>query len=144
MTALQCTVSQVYAKSHLGVDEYLRGTVVDAGSGGPVAGAVVLYVPAGQDGTEYVLTDSFHGSVFSIIFHRPFVALGNAGRGQARFHSLLGLFGLEDRLVTTGRAEEVAARLREPIDWARVDRIKREWQVKSTEFLRKALGEDGK
>ena len=93
---------------------------------------------------EYVLTDSFHGSVFSIMFHRPFVALGNAGRGQARFHSLLGLFGLEDRLVTTGRAEDVAARLREPIDWARVDRIKREWQVKSTEFLSKALGEDGK
>lgn len=93
---------------------------------------------------EYVLTDSFHGSVFSIIFHRPFVALGNAGRGQARFHSLLGLFGLEDRLVTTGRAEDVAARLREPIDWARVDRIKREWQVKSTEFLSKALSEDGK
>ena len=93
---------------------------------------------------EYVLTDSFHGSVFSIIFHRPFVALGNADRGQARFHSLLGLFGLEDRLVTTGRAEDVAAKLREPIDWARVDRIKREWQVKSTEFLRKALGEDGK
>ena len=93
---------------------------------------------------EYVLTDSFHGSVFSIIFHRPFVALGNAGRGQARFHSLLGLFGLEDRLVTTGRAEDVAAKLREPIDWARVDRIKREWQVKSTEFLSKALSEDGK
>ena len=93
---------------------------------------------------EYVLTDSFHGSVFSIIFHRPFVALGNADRGQARFHSLLGLFGLEDRLVTTGRAADVAEKLREPIDWARVDRIKREWQVKSTEFLRKALGEDGK
>ena len=93
---------------------------------------------------EYVLTDSFHGSVFSIIFHRPFVALGNAGRGQARFHSLLGLFGLEDRLVTTGRAEDVAEKLREPIDWARVDRIKRAWQAKSREFLRKALSEDGK
>ena len=93
---------------------------------------------------EYVLTDSFHGSVFSILFHRPFVALGNAERGQARFHSLLGLFGLEDRLVTTGRAEDVAARLREPVDWARVDGIKRAWQAKSREFLRKALGEDGK
>ena len=105
--------------------------------------SVTAWLRAFMD-AEYVLTDSFHGSVFSIIFHRPFVALGNAGRGQARFHSLLGLFGLEDRLVTTGRAEDVAARLREPIDWARVDRIKREWQVKSTEFLSKALSEDGK
>ena len=93
---------------------------------------------------ECVLTDSFHGSVFSILFHRPFVALGNAGRGQARFRSLLGLFGLEDRLVTTGRAEDVVSKLREPVDWTRVDGIKAEWQAKSMEFLRKALGEDGK
>ena len=105
--------------------------------------SVTAWLRAFMD-AEYVLTDSFHGSVFSIIFHRPFVALGNAGRGQARFHSLLGLFGLEDRLVTTGRAEDVAEKLREPIDWARVDRIKRAWQAKSREFLRKALSEDGK
>ena len=31
--------------------------VVEAGKGTPVAGAVVLYVPAGQDGTEYALSD---------------------------------------------------------------------------------------
>lgn len=35
----------------------MRGVVVEAGSGAPVAGAVVLYVPAGQEGTEYALTD---------------------------------------------------------------------------------------
>lgn len=35
----------------------MRGVVVEAGSGTPVAGAVVLYVPAGQEGTEYALTD---------------------------------------------------------------------------------------
>ena len=35
----------------------MRGVVVEAGSGTPVTGAVVLYVPAGQEGTEYALTD---------------------------------------------------------------------------------------
>ena len=35
----------------------MRGVVVEAGSGTPVSGAVVLYVPAGQEGTEYALTD---------------------------------------------------------------------------------------
>lgn len=48
---------QVYSKSRLEVDEYLRGKVVEAGSRNPVSGAVVLYVPAGQEGTEYALTD---------------------------------------------------------------------------------------
>ena len=35
----------------------MRGVVVEAGKGTPLTGAVVLYVPAGQEGTEYALTD---------------------------------------------------------------------------------------
>lgn len=49
---------------------------------------------------EFVVTDSFHACVFSIIFNKPFIAIGNAGRGMSRFTSLLSMFGLEDRLTT--------------------------------------------
>ena len=35
----------------------MRGKVVEVGNRNPVSGAVVLYVPAGQEGTEYALTD---------------------------------------------------------------------------------------
>jgi len=38
--------------------------------------------------SSYVVTDSFHGTVFSIIFERPYMSLGNEGRGQSRFESL--------------------------------------------------------
>lgn len=48
---------------------------------------------------ELVVTDSFHGCVFSIIFGKPFIALGNVNRGMSRFNSLLKMFGLEDHLV---------------------------------------------
>lgn len=48
---------------------------------------------------DYVLTDSFHACVFSIIFHKQFTVIANEGRGLARFQSLLGLFGLENRLI---------------------------------------------
>lgn len=48
---------------------------------------------------KFVITDSFHGTVFSIIFNKPFVVLGNKKRGLARFNSLLSLFGLNDRLI---------------------------------------------
>lgn len=48
---------------------------------------------------KFIITDSFHGTVFSIIFNKPFIVLGNKKRGMARFNSLLGLFGLNDRLV---------------------------------------------
>jgi len=49
---------------------------------------------------EFVVTDSFHACVFSILFNKPFLVIGNEGRGMARFQSLLKIFGLENRLVT--------------------------------------------
>lgn len=48
---------------------------------------------------EYVVTDSFHGTAFSIIFQREFSTIGNKVRGNARMESLLGMFGLQERLI---------------------------------------------
>lgn len=51
------------------------------------------------DEAEFVLTDSFHGCVFSIIFKKQFLAIGNRERGLSRFLSLLKQFSLEDKLL---------------------------------------------
>lgn len=51
------------------------------------------------ESADFVVTDSFHGCVFSIIFHKPFVAIVNKDRGIDRFLSLLRDAGLEDRLI---------------------------------------------
>ena len=48
---------------------------------------------------EFVITDSFHATVFSILFHRRFIVTGNPGRGLARIHSILSSLGLEKHLV---------------------------------------------
>lgn len=50
---------------------------------------------------DFVVTDSFHGCVFSIIFGKPFVALANSERGLNRFVSLLSELNLSDRLIFT-------------------------------------------
>lgn len=47
---------------------------------------------------KFVLTDSFHGMVFSIIYRKPFAVIANKQRGVSRFTSLLSAIGLEDRL----------------------------------------------
>lgn len=44
---------------------------------------------------EYVVTDSFHATVFSILFNKPFLVLENPDRGLTRIRSLLGSLGLE-------------------------------------------------
>mgnify|MGYP002516842802 CR=1 FL=1 len=49
---------------------------------------------------EFVITDSFHACVFSILFKKQFVVVGNRERGMARFESLLQMFGLGNRLVS--------------------------------------------
>ena len=44
---------------------------------------------------DLVITDSYHGCVFSIIFNRPFVFLGNKGRGNSRIESLFEMLGIK-------------------------------------------------
>ena len=82
---------------------------------------------------KMVFTDSFHGCVFSIIFNKPFWVIGNKERGNARFDSLLNLFGLESRRLDINSLENIE--LTAPIDWNKVNTIKREWQDKSLKFI---------
>ena len=49
--------------------------------------------------SSYVVTDSFHGMCFALIFNKQFMAFTNTGRGTTRFESLLGKLGLMERLV---------------------------------------------
>lgn len=87
---------------------------------------------------KYIVTDSFHGTVFSIIFNKPFIAIGNKERGLARFTSLLKMFGLEDRLATS--ADEVTEELiNKPIDWDAVNTKVGSEQKRSKEYLEKYL-----
>ena len=48
---------------------------------------------------EFVVTDSFHACVFSILFEKPFVVFANKTRGISRIKSLLTRFDLCDRLI---------------------------------------------
>lgn len=49
---------------------------------------------------EMVVTDSFHGCVFSIIFNKPLVFMYNPNRGNARFDTLIKAFGIGDNVIT--------------------------------------------
>jgi exopolysaccharide biosynthesis predicted pyruvyltransferase EpsI len=74
----------------------------------------------GFDDAKFVVTDSFHGCVFAIIFNKPFIVYGNERRGMARFHSLLKKFGIEDRLVIN-RNSITRNKIKGEIDWKKVN-----------------------
>ena len=44
-----------------------------------------------------VITNSFHGVLFSILFNKPFAAFSNGKRLDERFNTLIELFGIQDR-----------------------------------------------
>ena len=50
---------------------------------------------------KFVVTDSFHACVFSILFGKPFIVVGNKGRGFTRFSSLLDMFSLKKNLISS-------------------------------------------
>lgn len=88
-------------------------------------------------GSGSIVTDSYHGTVFSILFNKPFLVVLNHKRGLARFETLLSLFGLHDRIAKfDGRDAE---RMASPIDWDSVNtRIAAEREQGLT-FLEHAL-----
>lgn len=82
---------------------------------------------------EMVLTDSFHGTVFSIIFNKPFWVVGNKDRGMARFESILSMFSLQDRLIAKESVKNVD--LAAPIDWQKVNSKRILLQDVSKQFI---------
>lgn len=108
----------------------------DASINGRVAPPVEDWLRGFRD-AAFVITDSFHGTVFAILFNKPFIAYGNATRGMARFSSLLGMFGLLERLVAG--ADELDDLANQPIEWNEVNRKLDSERTKGLEFLRSSL-----
>ena len=82
-------------------------------------------------GAQLVITDSFHGCAFSILFNKPFFAFINENRGSSRFYSLFESFELQDRVIKS--ASDVS--LSKQVDWARVNEILWRRREASREFL---------
>ena len=90
---------------------------------------------AGFRDARFVVTDSFHGTVFAILFNKPFVVFANEKRGNARMNSLLKMFNLEDRLVTSTDFDSNLFEL----NYSGINNILEKERDKSITFLLNAL-----
>lgn len=48
---------------------------------------------------DFVITNSFHGCIFSLIFNKPFIFIENENRGTSRFDSLVKTFSLHNHRI---------------------------------------------
>ena len=83
---------------------------------------------------DYVVTDSFHGMVFSIIFNKPFAIVMNPSGGNDRYISLLSQLGLMERIVKDGTLPSDSV-----IDWQKVNMQLDSLRKTSLEFLKNNL-----
>jgi hypothetical protein len=88
---------------------------------------------------KFVITDSFHGMVFSIIFNKPFIVYGNVNRGMARFDSVLNKLNLKNRLIRNIQDLNGLGELSDNIDWIMVNNKMEEMKRYSLQFLISAL-----
>lgn len=86
---------------------------------------------------KYVITDSYHGVIFSLIFHKKFVVEVNERNKNvgSRIYDLIKRVGLEERLLDAQGKTDVEA----PVDFDRVDEILQCERKNSEKYLAKML-----
>jgi Polysaccharide pyruvyl transferase len=70
---------------------------------------------------SFVVTDSFHGAIFSAKYHRPMVILDSGFRSNNRLHAIAADLKIEDAILFPDSLIDVTARLSAETDWSQVD-----------------------
>lgn len=84
--------------------------------------------------SEYVITDSYHGMVFSMKFQRQFLIFGNEKRGISRFSSLLNIAGLNERMILAP-SNVISEEIEQNIHYSQVDSKLNDFILDSEDFL---------
>lgn len=75
--------------------------------------------------SELVITDSYHGFIFSIIFNKPFILINNKRRGNSRFDSICNELDIDLKTIDQ--------------DWDKINQILSIQRDKSINWLTNAL-----
>lgn len=87
----------------------------------------------------YMVTDSFHGTSFSLKFNRTFFAVMPPAF-PGRLKSILELLGLQNRIVSS--VVELEKKLSDTIDWEKVNATLKVEAEKNVIFLKKCFSEN--
>lgn len=88
------------------------------------------------DHAALVLSSSFHGTAFSLIYHKPFYVFN--GLTDNRISTMLHNTGLEERSI--GDVSEIGKVTLAPIDGNRIDLFLRQERQRSANYLKKSIG----
>ena len=84
----------------------------------------------------FVVTNSFHGTAFSIVFNKDFVTVPTVNTGS-RMLSLLKLLKLRDRIIT--EPDEIKSNYNLKIEYIEVKKVLEKERLKSLQFLQHSI-----
>lgn len=107
----------------------------------------VLYDASPEDwlnlinNAEFIYTDSYHGVLFSMKFHKNFLAYYSEKARASRFIDLAERYEVGNWIINTLDDLESKESLKNKINYTKVDKLLGEHRKYSMDFLKKALGE---
>lgn len=102
----------------------------------------LIYLPTQYDflkyfmNASYVLTDSFHATVFSIIFNKKFIDILPSNKTGTRIESILRLFGIKSRVLPDFNDFSL---IEEDINYGLVNKRLEEERKKSSDLFKDAI-----
>lgn len=72
---------------------------------------------------DLVITDSFHGVAFSILFNKDFICIYNEKRGKTRMQNILNIFNLNHRALSESEIENFSLDSLKAINYNEVNNI---------------------
>lgn len=108
----------------------------------PVKGYKYTYFPDVKrwiqhiGGSKFVVTDSFHGTVFALLYHKPFAVVYTRNNGlNSRLEDLLERVGLSDRIFYNLEDFQNSDAWKHSIDWGDVDNRLELYRMDSWSYL---------
>jgi hypothetical protein len=121
-----------------GLDIVSPVTLAASGEGAPGPLEWLGYIKA----AKYVITNSYHGTLFSLIFNKPFVFVGLSGTKAGfneRANSLLNRLGLQERMMNSFDEARLESILSTEIDWDSVGLEIDRWREQANSYLLNAI-----
>lgn len=91
---------------------------------------------------RFVVTNSYHGMLFCIQYHIPFLILMEHGLLQGmndRFRTVLNIVGLENRVIRAIQINELKNFMADTIDWIEVDEKISKFRNTGRDFIRQNI-----
>lgn len=88
-----------------------------------------------------LITDSYHGVCFALIYNKPFVCVMNHMRGSTRIENLIQLFGIGHNIITSIN-DLYDKTLPFDMDFSNINDVMEKEKIKGLEILRKVLLEN--